>query len=68
MARLPTSRLPTSKLPPSLSIALWLIGSIWLVALLAHVFDAPREIVFAALIFGLFSGAAEWLALRRRKH
>jgi CrcB protein len=35
---------------------------------LAHVFDAPREIVFAALIFGLFSGVAEWLALRRRKY
>jgi hypothetical protein len=62
------ARLPTSKLPPSLSIALWLVGSIWLVALLAHVFDAPREIVFAALIFGLFSGVAEWLALRRRKY
>jgi hypothetical protein len=44
-----------------------MVGSIWLVALLAHLFDAPREIVFAALIFGLFSGVAEWLVLRRRK-
>jgi hypothetical protein len=62
MARFRTS------LPPSLSIALWLVGSIWLVALVAHVFDAPREIVFAALAFGLFSGLAEWLAIKRRKH
>jgi hypothetical protein len=62
------ARFPTSKLPPSLSIALWLVGSIWLIALLAHLFDASREIVFAALVFGLFSGVAEWLALRRRKH
>jgi hypothetical protein len=67
MARLPGSRL-RSPLPTSLSIALWLVGSIWLVGLLAHLFDAPREIVFAALIVGLFSGVAEWFALRRRKH
>jgi len=57
-----------TSLPPSLSVALWLVGSIWLVALLAHLFDAPREIVFAALAFGLFSGLAECLARKRRKY
>jgi hypothetical protein len=57
-----------ARLPTSLSIALWLVGSTWLVALLAHVFDAPREIVFVTLIFGFIYGVAEWLALRRRKH
>jgi len=67
MAKLPAPRLPAPRLPTSLSIALWLVGSIWLVALLAHVFDAPHEIVFATLIFGVFSGVVEWLALRRRK-
>ncbi len=69
MARLPTSRpptsgLPTSRLPTSLSIAIWLIGSTWAVAILARVFDAPREIIYAALAFGLLAGIIEWLVLR----
>jgi hypothetical protein len=59
MARLPDSRLPTS-----LSIALWLIGSTWAVAILAHVFDAPHEIIYAALAFGLLAGIIEWLVFR----
>jgi hypothetical protein len=54
-------------LPASLSIAFWLVGSIWLVAILAHVFDAPHEIVYAALVVGLLVGVVEWLALRRTK-
>ncbi len=53
-----------TRLPPSLSIALWLVASLWLVALVAHAFDAPREIVYAAFIIGLLGGVAEWLALR----
>jgi hypothetical protein len=55
-------------LPASLSIAIWLVGSIWFVAILAHFFDAPREIVYAALAVGLLAGVAEWLALRRTRH
>jgi hypothetical protein len=51
-------------LPASLSIALWLTGSIWLVAILAHVLDAPHEIVYAALAFGLIAGVVEWLFVR----
>lgn len=53
-----------AKLPSSLSIAIWLIGSTWAVAILAHVFDAPREIIYAALAFGLLAGIIEWLALK----
>jgi hypothetical protein len=59
------SKLPLAKLPVSLSIALWLVGSLWAVAILAHVFDAPHEIVHAAFAFGLFAGVLEWLAWRR---
>jgi hypothetical protein len=54
-------------LPASLSIAFWLVGSIWLVAILAHVFDAPHEIVYAALVVGLLAGVVEWLAIRKTK-
>jgi hypothetical protein len=51
-------------LPASLSIALWLVGSLWLLALLAYVFGAPQEIVYAALALGLIAGAFEWLLIR----
>jgi hypothetical protein len=57
-----------ARLPTSLSVALWLVGSIWLVAILAHVFDAPYEIVYAALALGLIAGIAEWLAFKEGKH
>ncbi len=53
-----------TRLPSSLSIALWLVASLWIVAILAHAFDAPREIVYAAFIIGLLGGVVEWLALR----
>jgi len=53
-----------ARLPASLSIAIWLVGSIWAVAILAHVFDAQHEIVYAALAFGLLAAIIEWLVLR----
>lgn len=68
MARTPSSKLPNSRLPASLSIAIWLTGSIWAVAILAHVFDAPREITYAALAFGVLAGIVEWLALKEKNH
>ena len=57
----------SSSLPASLSIALWLTGAIWLLAIVAHVFDAPHEIVYAALVFGVFSGVVEWVVGRGRR-
>jgi len=52
-------------LPSSLSIALWVAGATWALAIVAHVFDAPHEIVYAALAFGVAAGVVEWLAIRR---
>lgn len=49
-------------LPTSLAIALWIVGSTWLIAGLAYAIDAPAEVVWATFIFGLFAGVAEWLA------
>ena len=45
--------------------ALSRLGSLWAVAIAAHLFDAPREIVHAAFAFGLLAGLVEWWSLRR---
>jgi hypothetical protein len=55
-----------ARLPESLAIALWIVGSTWVLALLALLLDFDREVVWAALLFGLVAGAAEWLARQRR--
>ncbi len=52
-------------LPASLSIALWLTGSIWVVAIIAHVFDVPAEIVTMTLLFGAVTGLVEWLLVTK---
>jgi hypothetical protein len=51
-------------LPNSLSIALWLVGAVWLVALLAHALDASQEIVLGALAFGVLAGIVEWVTTK----
>lgn len=54
--------------PASLSIALWLTGSIWLIAIVAHLFDAPEDVVAMTLLFGAVTGLAEWLLAKRSSH
>ena len=51
-----------ARLPSSLSIGLWLVGSIWLVGLLALWFDVAGEVVWTAFLAGLFVAVVEWLA------
>jgi len=58
---------PMTELSPSLSIALWLVGSIWLIAILATIFGVPYKIVHAALAIGLLGGGLEWLAFKGGK-
>jgi hypothetical protein len=53
-------------MPNSLAIALWFVGAVWAIAILALLFDADRVIVWPVLLFGLLVGATEWL-LRRMK-
>jgi hypothetical protein len=53
-------------LPGSLSIALWLVGSLWIVGLIAYLGDAPRELVIATLVVSLVAGGLELLAAIRR--
>jgi hypothetical protein len=54
-----------SSLPTSLSIGLWLVGSIWIVGLIAYLSDAPGHIVWASLLIGVFAGVVEWATRRR---
>jgi hypothetical protein len=48
----------------SLAIALWIIGSFWVVAILAYLLDISGGIVFALLVFGILTGIAEWTMRR----
>jgi hypothetical protein len=54
-----------SGLPTSLCIGLWLVGSIWIVGLIAYISDAPGHIVWATLLIGAFAGVTEWVIRRR---
>ncbi|MES5487773.1 hypothetical protein QMZ05_33920 [Bradyrhizobium sp. INPA03-11B] len=53
-------------LPGSISIALSLVGSIWLVGVVALLVDAPGELVAATFVVGLVTGVVEWRAGRLR--
>ncbi|MGY4316236.1 hypothetical protein [Bradyrhizobium sp. JR3.5] len=47
-------------LPGSLSIALSLVGSIWLVGVVALLAGALGELIAATFVVGLVTGVAEW--------
>lgn len=55
------------RFPHSLSIALWLVGSLWIVGLIAYLGDQPGELVIATLISGLIVGGLELRAATRRR-
>jgi hypothetical protein len=54
------------RLPVSLSIALWLVGSLWIIGLIAYLGDAPSPLVAATFVVGLVAGALEWWVATRR--
>jgi hypothetical protein len=56
-----------ARLPDSLAIALWIVGSCWLLALLALLVGLDAEVIRAALLFGAVAGFVEWLARRRNR-
>ena len=62
----PTEGVTMGKLPNSLSIAIWLIGSLWIVGYIAYLGDAPGEIVLATFVMGLVAGAIELAAAKSR--
>ena len=54
------------RLPGSLVIALWLVGTLWIIGFIAYLADAPAELVIATLVVGLVAGALELRAANRR--
>ena len=54
------------RLPSSLSIALWLVGTLWIVGLVAYLGGAPGELVIATLVAGLIAGCLELRAAHRK--
>jgi hypothetical protein len=55
----------TNRLPNSLAIALWLVGTLWLIAFVVYLFDVDRDVIYATLAFGLVAYGIEWMALRK---
>jgi hypothetical protein len=53
-------------LPSSLSIAVRLVGSIRLVAVVGRVLGAPAEIVDITFGAGIIAGVVEWMAIKGR--
>jgi hypothetical protein len=51
-------------LPESLSIALWTVGSCWVVAIIAYAFGASSEWLLPLFVLGLATGVAEWVLTR----
>jgi hypothetical protein len=52
-------------LPASLSIALWLVGCVWIVALVGYYFEMPSEFVWMLLLVGIGAALFEWSARRK---
>jgi hypothetical protein len=55
------------RLPESLSIAFWIVGSCWALAILACLFGESTEWVLPLFMFGLLTGVAEWVLRRKAK-
>ena len=73
-SRVPRFRRPEmtgggSWLPEPLAIALWAIGTIWLLAVVAMLFgfEFEPEMIGSSLLVGVVAGVFEWQA-RRRDH
>jgi hypothetical protein len=47
-------------LSPALSIAFWLVGSLWTVGLVAYMFDLPSDYVWVAFVVGIGVALFEW--------
>jgi hypothetical protein len=53
------------ELPTLLCLAIWLVGSLYLIRVFAHLVGAPIEIVYIAAAVGICAGVVEWITLRQ---
>jgi hypothetical protein len=54
-------------IPVALAIALWLVLSVWAVALVSNIFGFPSDIVWLTLLMGVAAGYMERVLRRRPK-
>lgn len=52
------------KLPDSISIAFWVVGACWLLAIIGYAFGVSREWIFSLVAIGALTGLAEWYQRR----
>jgi hypothetical protein len=52
--------------PDSLTIALWITGSCWILAILAYLLGGSVEWILPLFLLGALTGIAEWVL--RQKH
>ena len=53
-------------LPLSLVIAIWLVGAMWIIGLIAHLFGFSSDLVWFVLFLGTGAALVEWRARRNR--
>jgi hypothetical protein len=53
-----------ARLPDSLATAVWITGSCWMLAMLAHFVGDSTEWVLPLFVFGTLTGIAEWVIRR----
>jgi hypothetical protein len=54
------------RLPNSLAIAMWVVGSCWVLAVLGYMLGASGDWIVPLVAFGALTGLAEWY-LRQRE-
>lgn len=54
-------------LPPSLAIAIWLVGALWIVALVSQFFGYSSDPIWFVLFLGTGAALIEWRAVRNRR-
>lgn len=47
--------------PESLTIAFWITGSSWALALFSYLLGGPLDLIFPIIILGTLTGIAEWV-------
>jgi hypothetical protein len=55
------------KLPAALSIALWLVLSLWAIRIISYIFDLPSEYFWIALVLGSGAALFEWQQIKARQ-
>jgi hypothetical protein len=53
-------------LPASLCIAIWLVGALWIVALVSTYFGLSSDLIWFVLFLGTGAALVEWRALRNK--